>query len=767
VRTFLVLFAALAIFLLAGRARAETLEAPVGGRPVPLGEGRVACVQTAGGWVAEAGGRAMRPPAGSAAIGSVVELRVAPSPAACAQTPWTVTLVATGPWPSLDTASFVLTLDEGRLQGKGRGLAGSLVVWPVQGSGLAADRCNDPRIEGGVETCTWAVPKSLSADPASGLLQWRPAGSLPDPDAVVFDAEGRKAPPIDLVIVPGRVEIRSVLPADASIDVSSGVGRIPVTHPASVVSVDCGAAHCTLEDGVLVLQAPPAWVSTIDAHFRLAPHVFDTHKGSPDAQPVVRVSVLRCPMTVVSGPVIRGLDSARAVLRLGGGCMRDVGALRFLVGTHQADVPETRTEADAAYAVINVGAIDAPNVSITAVRGEGEVGAAVAVARTETRPAPAVRTVLEIPGFPPLDFIPNNRRAIVHYPHLDEGALALLPAKDVYEATTEGDTTFVRGDVDAVGAVTLQFGYRMPGLPEPLDKVDLAVLPDALHRSVKEANVPAPLGESAFTSEPLVELDCVAADGRTVRAAPGVPLHVPYLNREGCRMILHRERLSPEYGTQKLSLEIQVDKLDGSTRGESRLSQTIILRSGPDPRIAWIKGVVAPFDRAVVRLTHVADEAHYLGALEIPTGAPAVQWAVVFGTGRVRLYATTAIPTGLYRFGTSATSGPLSLSLGILSRFTWLDTEGHEGLLGFEAGLMAFGLTGDTSTTGETLTQVGAVLGVGLSIPIAGAGSATQASINLHAWAEQRITGSGAEEASQRAIIFGPSISLGNIGTTF
>ncbi len=188
---------------------------------------------------------------------------------------------------------------------------------------------------------------------------------------------------------------------------------------------------------------------------------------------------------------------------------------------------------------------------------------------------------------------------------------------------------------------------------------------------------------------------------------------------------------------------------------------------GGEARVAWIKGVVAPYDRIVVRLSHVADEAHYLGALDIVSGAPAVQWSSVFGAGRVRLYATTAIPTGLYRFGTAETSGVLSLSLGVLSRFTWLDAEGHEGLLGLEAGLMAFGLTGDTSATGQALTQVGAVVGLGLSIPIANAGSPTQASINLHAWFEQRIAGSGSEARSAQAVIFGPSISLGNIGTTF
>jgi hypothetical protein len=88
---------------------------------------------------------------------------------------------------------------------------------------------------------------------------------------------------------------------------------------------------------------------------------------------------------------------------------------------------------------------------------------------------------------------------------------------------------------------------------------------------------------------------------------------------------------------------------------------------------------------------------------------------------------------------------------------------------------MAFGITGgDQSTGGQSLFQVGAVVGLGLSIPIANAGAPTQASINLHAWFEQRIAGSNNgstsinfEAKSAQAVIFGPSISLGNVGTTF
>ena len=158
-----------------------------------------------------------------------------------------------------------------------------------------------------------------------------------------------------------------------------------------------------------------------------------------------------------------------------------------------------------------------------------------------------------------------------------------------------------------------------------------------------------------------------------------------------------------------------------------------------------------------------------LGATELVGSAPIAQWTILFGTGRVRLYATTAIPTGLYRLGLgdSAGNGAMSLSFGVISRFTWLDPDGKEGLLGLEAGVMAFALTGDQTQGAQSLTQVGAVVGAGMAIPIANPGAPTQASINLHLWVEQRLTGNGPQAGSEHALIFGPSISFGNIGTTF
>lgn len=764
----LIAWAIVLLSLFARAARAESMEAPVGGAPIPLGEGRVACARSAGAWLVDAGRRTVRPPAATDAVGIAVDLPVASSAADCSRSSASVTLVATAPWPVPDPSAFTLALDEGRLKGRGRGLAGMVVSWPAD-RGLQSDTCRDVAKDGVIESCSWAVPKTLPVDPRANGLRWWPAGAHVTGDAILFDIQGKQSAPETFVVMPSRIEVTDLLPPKASVDVASGVGRLALVHPDVVDAVDCHQAHCSLDGGVLVVEAPPAPVLWVDVQFRLSAHVYDVRAAPAETAPVVRVAVLRCPMEVVSGRPLRGISGARAVVRLAGTCMQDTGSLDFFVGSRRVEVAQAVTIDGARYIVLEIGDVRGPDLIITAARGPGE-GAVVAVARTETSSAPVVRTTVVIPGFPPVDFIPRNRRAIVHAPHVPDAELVLLPIADVYDASRENGVTTVEGDINAVGLVALEFGYRVPSLPPPLDTINLAVLTDVLQRNVKEANIPAPFGPTARSAEPLAEVDCVDEQGTFERAMPGVTLRLPFSARNGCRLVLHRERLSPEYGTQKLSLEIEVDKVDGSPRPEAHVTQTIVLRAGHEPLIAWLKGIVAPYDRIIVRLSHVADEAHYLGALDIINGEPAVQWTIMFRTGRVRAYATTVVPTGLYRLavGPSSSSGVLVVSLGVLSRLTWLDQEGHEGLLGLEAGVLALGLAGEISTQGQQLFQVGAVVGLGLSLPIANAGQPAQASVNLHVWFEQLIAPTGTTPAiSEQAFIFGPSITLGNVGTTF
>jgi hypothetical protein len=417
------------------------------------------------------------------------------------------------------------------------------------------------------------------------------------------------------------------------------------------------------------------------------------------------------------------------------------------------------------YVLLKLGDFDDDTLTITAVRGEQEP-IVLAVKHTPARAAPVVRASLELPGFPNLNFIPNNRPAVVHVaPPGEHQRLSLLPIMGVYDVEfSSTGVTSIRGDRNAAGLTELRFGLRAESLPGGLDEANLAVVTDPLQRSVHEANIPAPIGTTLEGPAPLIEVVCGGGDVAQQRIFVGSTAHLPFAMRDTCRVIFHRERLSPEYGTQKLNFEIDVLRADGSSRGGGHVAEVLTFKSGSEPRHAWIRGVSDPFDRVIVRVSHEADEAHYMGASEIRTGAPAAQWSLVFGTGRARLYGTTTIPTGLYRFGDKAHSGVLSLNFGVISRLTWLDKEGREGFLGAEAGVLVIGLANSQSQTGESLTQIGAVVGLGVAVPIANRSSVTQASINLHAWFEADITRS-TDSSSRYAFIFGPSISIGNVGT--
>ncbi len=755
-----------AFFARTKAAHAETLQTAIGSKPVSLGEGRIACAAPGSGWTIDPTSQlhAVRPPDASDSVGTVVELKVAPTLAACSTGSSTVKLVATARPPSVDASSVVLQPDQGKVDVRGHRLTGVTLTWRSN-TASGVDVCESPKIDGGVEHCSFDVPRGLPADPSSGSLSLIPAGGKAGTDISNYDADGKPVAPESFVLVPARVVLSSVVSADASIDLSTGRGEVELTHPDAVAGVDCGAQRCEIFHNALVVRSLSSNVSSVDVKFRLVPNVFLSKGSGVDATPTAHLSVVHCPMSAPSGPVLRGTGSARVVLRIEGRCANEVPSLRFLIGADSAEVLESLVDSTGTDVLVQVGSTDAQALTITAVHTD-DPGVAVAVVRVETISPPQSSASLEIPGHKNLNFVPTNRPAIVHVPPLEHHAhLVPLPVPGVYSVQKSGADYLVIGDPDAAGLAALKFGYRNQELPGALADVDLGVLTSPLQRNIHEANLPAPIGGSALGPNPIVEFVC-GRDNRTERVVPGVTAHLPYESRDNCRLIFHRDRLPVNYGTQKLNLEIDVVDSDGGSRAEGHVSETIVMRSGGDPIYAWIQGVKAPFDRVLVRISHAADEAHYVGGAEIQTGAPEVKWTLVLGTGRARLYATTAIPTGLYRFGHgAANSGVLSLNFGIVSRLTWLSADGHEGFLGLEGGIMAIGLTNDQSSTGNSLTQVGLVGGIGLSVPIANRSTPTQASINLHGWVEEDISHTSGNSSSRSAFIFGPSISIGNVGT--
>jgi hypothetical protein len=750
------------VLLFAPAARAEVLQAPIGGKRIAL-EGRVACSPAAAPFVVEAGGRALRPPAERTAIGVPVELSVAPTPADCAEHAETITLIATDRWPAFELASIVLSPDDGRIDARGRSLDGVSIVWKA-GDEQGSDTCRAPKADGDLDRCAWGFGENGSTS-TDAELSWLPAGARAAPDAVFYDANGRRMAPEAFKLDPARVVLRRIVPSDAAVDLSTGHGEIPLVHPEVVASAECKQLHCEMDEGTLIVRGASSLVSQLEVKLRLRPHVTLALRDGFESQPTVKLPVLHCPMAIVSGAPVRNNENARVVVELRGGCASDLSSLRFTTDRGAIPMLQSVTTQDATYVLLGLGSYGDDTLTLSASRGEPE-SIALAVARTPTRVAPRVRASIEVPGFANLDFIPNNRTAIVHVSAAGEHErYALLPIDGVYSVEVHDGAVLIRGDANAAGLTGLRFGLRNDKLPPPFDQTNLAQAEDPLQRGIHEANIPVPVGQSATDEQPLVEMVCGGGkDAR--RVSIGITDHLPYELRDTCRVIFHRERLPPEYGTQKFNFEIEVINSDGAARGAAHVSEMITLRAGGEPRYAWIHGVAAPFDRVVVRLYHEADDAHYLGAGEIKTGVPAVQWSVVLGTGHLRLYGTTAIPTGLYRFSDREHSGVLSLNFGVISRLTWLDSDGAEGFIGLEGGIMVIGLANSQSETGQSLTQVGAVFGVGIAVPIANRATVTQASINLHAWVEADLTHSSSDldEGGRFAIIFVPSIKIGNVG---
>jgi hypothetical protein len=755
-----VAFVAAISLLLASPAWGETLQAPVGGKDIALGDGRVLC-GASGDWTPDTEGHSVRPPAGDDAVGKATEVKVAANSGLCSTAAAPLTLVATGRFPAIDPVGSTLFVDEARVELRGRAMRGMVVSWHLADRS-GQDRCVQPQADAGAEKCTLAVGRGLPADATADDLEWWPPGARVGPDVVTFDASGRRVGRGETAIHPARVVVSSLVPTDVSLDLAGGTAsRVPLVHPEAVVGADCGAASCDISGSAILVSGLASVSGALSIRLRLAPRAVLGKGDTFDPAPAVQVPVLPCAMSIASGDALRGVDGSRAVVRVDARCAGEARSLRWFSSGRTLDVIQAVDAGGATFVLLGVGRVEGEELVVTASRG-GADGSIVGQARAHTRPLPPPRATLTLEGGDSIDFVPTNRPAVVRYAKTQgTGELVLLPLDGVYDVGQHDGVVTLQGQPGAGGFVALRFAWRLPVLPGSLGTADLAIVSDPVERPMHDANVPVALGASAEGAKPIVELLCDS--GHELRAlAPGSVVHVDFSERDACRLVFHRERLSPESGPQNLQIDIDVTRVDGESRPESHVSQQIVLRKGEQPYVSWIKGVAGQFDRATVRVSHSGEVASGDSSKPLPS----VQWSIVFGTGHFRLYATAAIPTGLYRVSDPGHSGILSINFGALMRGTWLDSAGHEGFLGLEAGIMAVGLPNDSNpSTHAPLTQVSTVAGVGLSVPIANRSLATETSINLHAWFEYEVSrGLAGETGNPVGFIFGPSISIGNIG---
>lgn len=755
----------------AAQAHATVVQAPVGGQPLLLPE-QLACGPAPEGWSLSQDRRSVRPPpAGQGRVGQPVELRVAPVSSGCSGATEALTLVATAPFPEVEPTSVLLAADEGRVELRGQGLAGAQLFWRARRDERPErEVCLEATGSGPAQQCVLPVRRGVPADVSLSLL---PAGARFGEDVLTFDAAGRPLAPADLLLRPGRILLGSVLPAAQAVDLSSGEGRLPLPHPEAVAAVDCAPARCELAEDGVVVRAVPGLLTSLSLRLRLAPRVFLAQGETPQSTAFTVLPVLYCPVAIVSGPPLKGAEAVRVVVRVDPRCAPQASSLRWRANGEPAEVEQVVREDSAVYLLLRVGRLGAERLTLTATRSELDL-TVIATTSADTLAAPRARASLELPGYGRVDFIPTNREALLKVAAPGERMrLVPLPVEGAYSVRWEQGRALVRGEEGTSGFVQVRFGYRMEELPAALRSVDLALVYEQTQRALREASVPAPLSTSTLVEEPLVELLCSEGKGVTRRMLPGEPERIPFESRESCRLIIHRERLRPEDGLQEVVLEVEVSSASGAPREEGRVSERTILQPGAEPRTLWIKGVREEFDRIVVRVSHVVDESRYLLA---PAGTraslPSVQWAVTVEGSRLRLYATATIPSGLYRL--NQPTGQLTLNFGLLSRLTWLDEHGREGLLGLELGVLGVGLVQTGGTLRDYPPTLATVAGLGLRIPLGGGPAGGQAALSVHVWGAyefrepyylRREDGSLGEEVGRWALIFGPSISLGNIGT--
>ncbi len=759
--------AALLVLFVSTAAHAGTVQVPEGGKPVPVVGKGVVCGPLAGGWAIDAADRRMVvPPAANAPnLARALEVKIAETAAGCATAKQTVTLVALGAWPDLDPSAVALYPDDGRLELHGQRLKGVQIAWSAPAEDkvparTGTDACLDAA-PGKVQACVIPLPPGL---PLDVQLAWLPAFGRTGDDVITYDGFGTRVAVDALRLRPARIVLSKSLVPARGIDVTNGPARIVLARPEAVASADCAPASCELYDRGVAVRSVPDPVTAVTVRLHLAPRVVMARGDAFDTVVTATLPLLACPLAIIADTVVRDVDDPSAVVRLDPSCGREPINLRWSAGGDRAEVGKVVKAADGIYVLLHLSRITAEHVTITASRPEIE-NTIIASATAKTVPLPQPHVSLELAGHGKIDFVPTNRPAtIVVSSGGDAGKLVPVPIEGAYTVATDRGATVIRAADSAEGFVSLRLAYRVASLPGELATADLVIITERVQRAVREAAVPAAIGASAYAGDqPLVELVCA---GHTV--APGKLYRIPWLARDSCRVVIHRERLKPEDGSQEITVDIDVAKADNTPRAEAKSSEHMVLRAAPEPRIVVVKGGLGEFDRVEVRVSHVVDESRYVVSTAAPKpGVLAAQWSAIVDGGRLRLYATATIPAGLYRV--NQPSGQLTLNFGVLSRLTTLDRQGKEGLFGLEFGVMGLGLIPQQSNV-EFPVTLAVVAGLGFRVPL-GQGAA----IGIQGWVARefrdgpiRVMNSDGTTSDRSAgswsFIFGPSISFGNVG---
>lgn len=568
-------------------------------------------------------------------------------------------------------------------------------------------------------------------------------------------AQGQRSTPLDALRAPlAGMVLSGPLVHATSVEAWSEHSDLPLSVPGVIASVHCRPGQCwQSQDRASLVVVPLASGEGIVVTVTLRERVFMKQGDAITSTVSFTIPLAQCQVRPLINAVLGGTSDHRLPVALGDRCPSNLAALSVETTPPSAAYVESVVGGEVRRLDVRLGHVplrsDILEIRILHAATRSVVGSSRVQVRTDFTPSHIVLLDPEIGEAP---FIPTNREARIQWA---TSAPALGPSVSpislpgYYTVRRQGGESMVRGETRTEGTVPIRFAYLAPG-----DEHPLVVFDSDVRFPIRPMNVPVSLAAEASRTGGLFAVLCRTGNAEK-EVAPSSFASLPFSARGTCHLRVDPRVLLPADGTQRVRVSVQVTNPSGAARGGG-LSQVMVLTAGKpvDSVSLGFNETMRPFDHLTVSLAHDDQVGHYLKGGEA-ISLPARRYQMVFGDARARLYASATVPTGLYRITRASDGGLLQFSGGALFRMAALDREGHEFPIDLEFALLGTNLSGHA--------DLSLVAGLGVTVPLLNPQEAAQAAIGIHAWVEYAPT-RGTNWKRPFALIFGPSISLGDFG---
>jgi hypothetical protein len=597
-----------------------------------------------------------------------------------------------------------------------------------------------------------------------GMVLW-PEGIRLEPGSrfpVVMGKDGEELSWKDLALNVRTIVFSNVLIGSGKLDTAEDRHVIQPRFLRAIDRVTCDNAECRLtRKGILVFDIEPT-APSIRLGYTLKTG-FALKAGRKLAgNDMVTLKLERCAIKAPADiPLLAGTGNHVYFVKIPRECTR-ADTIDLELSTKPPSRSYVRSEFDSEDPSMRILELVIDRVPLTTdrinltvfervggLRRLGEVKLPVAM---NYRPA---QIRFEVPDIGLVDFIPSNRPARLSFGFGDPvwiGKFSVEARPGFYGISHQECGWTVLGEEGVTGNIPLRFAYRprelssFLGLPDGPDTLAPVIASFDTEGVYPVRNINVPLG--LMTSKPdedLLKVIC-GVRGEEQSINPGKLVRIPFEKRDSCRIVFFRNRIPVYAGIQRLQIKAgDFNQIISLSPGSGTLHLTVPV------------GERDEYEKVTVSVAHDMLSGHYTLQSQQNLGEEA-RFRIMLSDSWWRVSATTALPTGMFRFGSGDSEGSVPLSAGALSRINYIQNDGRDFPLGLEMGLFATNLSGQPDFS--------IVLGAGLSIPVLNPNTSLQASFNIHAWLEYAPTRLARDEGTV-AFLFGPSFTVGRLSTTF